>query len=621
MQNSSSMKTTIKSTSYALLLLLFCRIGPAYAQNEKFTASVSSSAIAIGDQLQVTFSLNANGRNFHAPTFVDFTVLMGPSQSTQMQIVNGAVSQTISFTYVLQAVKEGTLKIGSAEIYVGNTKLTTNPITVTVTKGAPQPQTQKGQQGNQQGNDAVYGGKNVFIVATVNQSNPYRGEGICVTYKLYTKVSIVNYATEKLPSLSGFWSSDIAIQPQTPFHEENYNGVSYRAAEIKKAIIFPQRSGTLTIDPMEAEVIARVQMKKQKSNDPFDQFFNDPFFNNPIFNNSVQDIKLKLKSEPIKINVRDLPPNSPASFNGAVGTFNYEVALDKKETKANEPVTLKIKITGKGNLKLIDAPKISFPADFEVYDPKENLSINTTAAGVTGSKTFEYLIIPRNSGEFKIPATPFSYFDLEKKKYEEHSGPELTLKVEHGTESATTIISGVNKSDVQLLGKDIHFIKTKEPDFSLNEKPIFRTPVFYGVVGFPAIAFLWLLIFTRRKREREANSGLVKSRGANKVAMKRLSAARKFLDGGKKDEFLDEMFRALWGFVSDKLRIPVSELTKETVSHALSNKKVSEEVINEFIGTIGNCEFARFAGTSDGANQELYDKGISVISKLENFIR
>lgn len=601
-----------------------------FGEDGKFTVSVNPPSVSVGEQFQLTFTLNGSGKNFKAPPFPDFNVLMGPSQSTQMQIYNGSVTQSQSFTYILQAVKDGTFRIGSAEILSGNTKLTTNPVTVVVTKGASKPSkpsnpSARGSQGGQGGQSGqtdaqAYDGKNVFIVAQANKTTAYRGEGISVTYKLYTKVNLLNYAVDKLPSLSGFWSQDVQMPQQLDFHNENYDGINYRVAEIKKVVLFPQRSGGLTIDPMEAEVIARIQVKKQRSNDPFDQFFNDPFFNNPFFNNNVQDIKLKLKSDPIHITAKELPDGAPASFSGAVGTFGIDASLDKKETKANEPLTLKLRISGKGNIKLVDAPKVEFPPDFETYDPKENVSINATSSGVSGTKTFEYLLIPRNSGEFKIMVSPFSYFDLDKKAYKEVSGQEFVVKIDKGN-AQPTVVSGVIQSDVQLLGKDIRFIKTKEPDFRSTSTPLFLSPLFNLTAGLP-FALLFILILVRRKqKDNEANSGLIKSQRATKVALKRLSKAKEFLSQNKSGEFLDEMFRALWGFVSDKLRIPVADLSKENVSSALTEKKVPDELIKQFLETIDQCEFARFAGSQSGSYNELYDKGIDIITKLEHQIK
>jgi len=400
---------------YLSLIWINFQAFPLYAQNEKLTATTSSSTVSVRDQFQVTFTFTGTGKNFRAPDFANFSVLMGPNQSSSVQIVNGNFSQTLSFTYVLQAVNEGTFKIGAAEISGSAGKVLSNALSINVVKGSSQPQSQQGNQGSTQQNTAD--SKNVFLKTFVDKANVYQGEAVVVTYRLYTKVALVNYSVEKIPSMNGFWSQDIAMPQQLQFRQENLDGVAYNVADIKKMVLFPQRSGTLTVDAMNGEVIARIQVKRQgRNNDPFDQFFNDPFFNNP-FNSGVKDVKVPLKGEAVKINVKALPDNAPASFNGAVGKLNFEVSVDKKELKAHEPVTLKIKISGKGNIKLIDPPSITFPPDFETYDPKENSNLNATTAGVTGTKTIEYLLIPRNAGEYKIPIADFAFFDLVHKRF------------------------------------------------------------------------------------------------------------------------------------------------------------------------------------------------------------
>lgn len=608
-------------------MLAFIQSG--YGQDEKFTASTSASTVGNGEQFQVTFTLNTQGRGFKAPSFSNFNVLMGPNQSSSVQFINGSMSQQLSFTYILQAVKEGTFKIDGAEISVGSKKLVSNSLTINVTKGSGNSAsggTSGQRQGQQGGNSGASqgtiegGGKNVFIRASADRNSVYQGEGIAVTYRLYTKVDLLNYSISKMPSWNGFWSQDVSLPQQLEFHTENYDGVNYRVADIRKVILFPQHSGNLTIDPIEGEVIARVQVKRQSnSNDPFDQFFNNPF-SNPFFGN-YRDVKVELKSDPIKVNVKELPANAPQSFSGAVGKLSCEVSLDKKEVKAHDAVSLKIKISGKGNIKLIESPKVTSPPDFESYDPKENANVNPTMAGVTGTKTFEYLLIPRNPGEFKIGVAPFSYFDLDKKQYIEIPVPDLSIKVLKGEGGSATVVSGVERSDVQLLGKDIRFLKTNVPDFNGRKGIFYGGVIFWLLLVIPIVLFLFFLLFRRRAKERAGNVGMIRSQKANKVAMKRLSTAKKFLSANEKDKFLDEMFRAMWGFISDKLQIPVAELSKDSVSASLASRNVSEDLIRQFISTLDDCEFARFAGSAGDNNESIYQKGIDIISKLENAIR
>ncbi|MEI6507890.1 MAG: BatD family protein, partial [Bacteroidota bacterium] len=293
---------------------------------------------------------------------------------------------------------------------------------------------------------------------------------------------------------------------------------------------------------------------------------------------------------------------------------------DKKEVKAHDAINLKIKVTGKGNIKLIDPPKIEFPPDFETYDPKVNANAIVSETGVNGTKTFEYLIIPRNAGEYKITVNGFTYFDLDNNKYATQPGNEFVLKVTKGDETVTTTVSGVSKSDVQFIGKDIRFIKTTIPVFALNQTAYYDSILFYMLLIIPAILFVLLIIFRKRYIELQSNVTLLKSRKANTVAMKRLKIAKKLLSQNNSTEFLDEMFKVLWGFVSDKLQIPVSELSKENVTTILATKNVSPESVKIFIEALDACEMARFARSIAASNDKIYQMGIDVISKLEEEI-
>jgi hypothetical protein len=264
---------------------------------------------------------------------------------------------------------------------------------------------------------------------------------------------------------------------------------------------------------------------------------------------------------------------------------------------------------------------VEFPPDFETYDPKENVSANATSSGVTGTKTFEYLIIPRNAGNYKIDVAPFSFFDLEKRQYQVIQAPDFTLKVGRGSDGGTTVIQSANQSDVQVLGKDIRFIKTKEPEFNDQSGIVLYSPLFYSLVFTPALLFTGLILIKRKRDSMAGRMNIIRSQRANKIAMKRLSAAKKFLSTNEKEKFLDEMFRALWGFISDKLQIPVSDLSKESAMIALQNKDVPEPLINQFAETIDSCEFARFAGGMADSNESIYNKGIDIITSLESAIR
>ncbi len=614
-------KMNLNNIKYLLMLLCMAVLSATClkvdAATPRFVASASATTVAAGEQIQVTFELSATGTNFHAPTFAGFNVLMGPSQSSSMQIMNGSMSQSLAFTYVIQALKEGAYKIGAASIEVEGKKVQSNELSITVVKGAAPPPAQSGQQ-KSQGNDASgVSDKSVFFRVSVDKSNVYRGEAIIVTYKLFTKISLINYALQKMPALEGFYSQDINAPQKLEFGTEVLDGIQYKSAIIKQLVLFPQRSGNLTLDAMEGEVVARIQTRRQQQgNNPFDIFFNDPFFNN-----SIQDVQIKIKSQPVRITVKDLPKGSPETFNGAVGKFTLSASFDRKEAKAHDALNLKVKISGSGNLKLLDPPKIDFPPDFETYDPKEVSNAAATLDGVNGSKTFEYLIIPKNAGEYKVSVGDFTFFDLGKNKYETVKGSDFVLKIAKGDETVTASVSGVAKNEIEYLGKDIRFIKTNTPAFAQNDGLFYGSGRFLFLCLIPALLFVAVVILRVRHLKMNSDLGGLKSRKANKVAQKRLGAAKKFLAENKPDAFLDEMFRALWGFISDRLRIEVSQLSKENVSAALKQKNVSDTTIDEFIATLDSCEMARFARGTGESNQQIFDMGIAIISKLEEEIK
>lgn len=594
---------------YCLIVLLLC--GKVFAQDISFTATVNNTTVAAGEQFQLTYSVNGNATRFQAPAFRDFSVLVGPSQSMSTQIINGSFSQAVSYTYVLIAQKEGTFEITPASVDVNGKKYQSNALKIIVVKGNPPAQSQS-KPGNEPA-PAAADANNVFIRAFVDRTNVLQGEPVTVTYKLCTRVTLVNYNILKLPAFSGFWNEEIAIPQQLQFSKQVMDGVQYNVADVKKVVLYPQRTGTLTVEPMEGEVIARIQVKRQQTNDPFDIFFN----------NSIRDVKYSIKSDPVKISVKELPA-LPAGyvFNGAVGKFTREVTLDKKETKTNEAVTLKIKFSGKGNIKLIDAPEIKTPQDIEAYDPKVNENITPAAGGSSGTKTFEYLLIPRKTGEYKIPVESFCYFDLSKKSYVQIPAPEMFIKVNRGTESGAATVTGVSKEDVRMLGKDIRYIKTGSFTTASSRTINFLSPAFYMLQAFPFAAMLLILIARRKQIQRQSNVVLMRRRKADSVARKRLKTAKKFLDVNEKQKFLDEMFRALWGFASDKLGVQVADLTREKIREELSARKIGEEIIQSFGETVDACEYARFAPADDSHQlEDIYAKGIGVITAMDKAIQ
>ena len=612
----------IVSRIISFIVFAFCAQGIpsghfAFAQDATFTASVDRNKVAMGEQFEITFTLNGSngGSNFRQPAFNDFLTLSGPNQSTNMQFINGATSMSVSYSCIIQPRAEGKFVIGPAFINHNGKQLQTQPVTIEVSKGAPQSKSGSPQSGQ----DAEIGkqiGDNLFLKVSVDKSRVYQGEQLTVTYKIYTRVGIANYNLSKLPSLTGCWSEDIEVVKQVQLTNEVVNGKQYRVGVLKKVALFPQRSGTLPLDPMELDCVVQVQTR-HKSNDIFDQFFNDPFFGNST------NVNYKVRSQSVNITVLPLPSAGvPPAFSGAVGKYAMEAWLDKPQTKTNEPVTLKVKISGSGNLKLLEAPQVNVSSDVEKYDPK--ISDNVTKQGdqIAGTRTFEYLLIPRHPGEQKIPSVSFAYFDIEKKNYVSLKSPEFVLSVEKGSENTPTYAAGVSKEDVKLLGEDIRFIKSG--NILLNRKSVtfFGSPFFFVLSVSPVFAFIGFIVYAKRREKMLGNVVLVRNRKARKIAQKRLTEAKRFLDAKKKAEFYTEISRALWGYIADKLGIPPSDLSIDLVGTSLDGKNIPEEVVSKLTATIELCEFARFGPAADTVQMDqVYSETVELISIIEERLR
>ncbi len=614
----------MKNFILTILSFYFLIAGSVVGQNVQFTGS-AKNVVRTGERFNLVYTVNAEGSNFKGPNFKNFNILTGPhtSQSSSVQIINGKVSRSVeyTFTYMLSAGAEGIFEIQPAQINVDGTSYKSNPVKIQVVKGATQ-QGQQGSQQNQQGGTTTQDFKDdVFIRAVVNKRNPMQGEQIIITYKLYYRINISAPEFTKEPSFKGFWKNDLMKDRQSYVqYTENYKGQQYNVAELKKFALFPQRSGKITIEKADAITQAQVRAKtQQRSKDPFfDNFFNDPFFNR------YQTIEIPLAVNAITINVSPLPTsNRPGDFSGAVGNFKFDASIDKTELKANEAINLKFIVSGTGNVELVDKINVTFPPDFEVYDPKITKNINTSGNGVSGRKTFEYLIIPRTKGEFKINPVKFSFFDLAKKSYITLTSPEYTINVAKGDGSqAEVAYSGVNQADIKYIGSDIRHIKIKDTGLRLIGSFFFGSTPFYILLIVPVALFILFVIFMKNELKKRSNIALMRNRKATKVAKKRMKQAHTYLKENNKEKFYVEVSQALWGYLSDKFSIPMANLSMETVNETLTNKDVKEETINQFIETLNNCEYARFApGESSSAMESIYNESVKIISHIENELK
>jgi len=632
MNNRIQLKKLFVSTK---ALFVFCIAFFALSCNQlfgqaKFSMSAPSS-VPVNQNFQLNITLeNANG-NPKPPAFNDFQVLSGPNTSTSMSWINGAVTQSVTYSYILKPKQEGTFKIGKASVVVSGVTMESNELTVNITKAAPvQQQRQRdpfdpfgdpyGQQQQQQpevsqADLAKQLKDDVFLRLEISKGSVYEGEMLTATYKLYLRRDLAGYSLDKAPAFEGFWSQDVELDPKRRPTPETYNGKQYQVVDLLKYNLYPQRSGNLKLPAAEIKVVAVVQAARSRN--PFDDFFNG---------GRVQQVPMTLKSEAGAVNVKGLPDkDKPADFSGAVGKFNFETSISSKEGKTDDPITYTVKINGTGNLKLIESPAVKLPSAFEVYDPKTKENITNGPAGLTGSKQYDYLIIPRQPGEYKIDSRSFSYFDPTAAKYVTINSPEYALKITGAPSKNmnTGANAAVSKQDISLLGQDIRYIKTTIPEFNKDNKPFFGSMGFIGMYSAPMLLFLLLIGLRRRNETMAADIVGTKRRRAIKLAKKRLSIADKHLKTDDKKAFYDEVSRATWGYLGDKLNIDMAELSKDNVEEKLQARAVKPETITRLKGLINTCEMALYAPVSDEHTEmkKNYDTAMNLIADLEDEVK
>lgn len=582
------------------------------AQDVSVTAE-GPRAVELGEQFVVNFSVNAKPSNFQAPDMKDFYVLSGPNQSTSQnfQYINGKANQsfTVTFTYYLQATKAGTFIIPPAVVTVDKKDYSSNSLAIEVVGTQNQPKTEP--QEETPSAQAQVPDEELFVRVVTDKSSVYQGEPIIATLKIYTRLSISGFGSSDMPDFAGFWTKEIETPTQINLQRENVGGVIYNTGVIRKVILFPQKTGDITISPFKLETYVRQQIKTPRN--IFDDFFGP----------SYQDVPKMLTSKPVIINVKPLPADKPAGFSGAVGALSIESDIDKTQVATNDAVTIKIRVKGNGNLNLIEAPKIDFPPDFDNFDPKVTSNITNSAGGQTGSKTFEYLIIPRHAGNYRIPPVVFSYFDLNRKQYQTLTTSEFKISVAKGPEEeSVAVISGLSKEELKILGSDILFIKSGPFKIYPAGKFMFGTLPFYGLYAGSFILFLAVVLIRRAHIRKIQNEELVRNRKANKVAKEKLRQASVHLKQNKTEAFYESILKALWGYLSDKLNIPLSELSRETVGKALAVHITDSAPVDDLINLIDVCEMARFAPSADvQAMDKVYSDSVRLISKLEQNIR
>jgi len=580
-------------------------------QDLRFEASVDSRKVVVGQQFQLTFTATSSQsvslQNFTPPDFSKFVVLSGPMESSQYQWINGRASSSLSYVYVLTVQKPGKYTIGPASVEYKGTRFTSTPIEIEGVQGTPG-QT-GGQAAAQQSGLPADLSENLFIKAETNKLRVKQGEQFNVTYKLYTRVNIENYTISKAPTYEGFWAEDFDQAKSPQITTEVIDGKQFRVAILKRTALFATQAGKLAITPL--EVRCAVQLRR-KSPDPFD-IFNDPLFSR------LKTEEIDFASNGLSITVDPLPGPPPPDFNGAVGEYAFSASIDRKEVKTGDAVTLRLTVSGTGNVKLVRIPEPVFPGDFETYEPQLTEKISREGNLISGSKTAEYLFVPRNEGERIIEAVSFVYYDLKKKSYVPIRSQRFVITIAPG--KPVTPGSGLtaSKEDVRLLGQDIRFLKLSPGSFRrMDELGAGGTWFFIGMIA-PPLVFIGAFMFRKRQEKMLGNSQLVRARKAGREASRQLKAAVKILARGDTESYHAEVSRALFRYVSDKFHIPPATLGLDTVADVLRGRKVSEGTIDRLRSCIERAEYARFAPGADTqeARRDLLDAARTAIDEVE----
>lgn len=599
-----------------LLFLLF--IGNISADEITFVAQAPKSVV-VNQQFRLTFKINrANVKEPTIPDLSDFDILTGPHRSTQQsyQLVNGKMSkeESVTFTYILMAENEGEFRVPAASIMVDNKKYNSNPLRIKVLpadqNSASQGQGGGGMQVRNSGSTNVTD-EELFVRATLSMGKVYEQEAVLLTYKVYSTVNLTNLSNPT-PDLKGFHIQEVQLPREKHFELEHYNGRNYQTVVWRQFVLFPQQSGVLEIPSLTFEGVVAVQNRRNL--DPFEMMFNG--------GPSYVEVKKNLSSNKLSLDVKKLPTGRPAGFSGGVGQFSINSSISASEVKTNEEITLKVRVKGIGNMKLVGNPIMDFPSEFEVYDPIIDNKFSLKTNGFSGEKVFEYVITPRASGTYTIPAARFIYFDPLSDSYKTIEGEPYTVNVEKGKEQSAPTTTYIGKETSKVLASDIRHIKLGTKDISNGKSNFFASTTYYLLYIIPLVLFILYIIVHRKRVIENANVSLVRTKQANKVAVKRLKIAKKLLDQNRKNEFYDDILKTLWGYMSDKMNIPVSLLSKDNVANELEKRGADVSLVNELNAALNEAEFARYApGDAGEAMDKVYAMAINVISRMENSIK
>ena len=542
---------------------------------------------------------------------------MGPSTSTQSsyQMVNGhtSSSSSVTYTYILSATKNGSFTIPAAHASVHGKTIHSNELHIKVSGTAQSNSGNTGSQRSPSGNTQMraagshISGSDLFIKVSANKSHVHEQEPILLTYKVYTLVDLTSL-NGKMPDLKSFYTREVPLPQQKSFKVESLNGRPYRTVTWQQYVMFPQTTGKLEIPSITYEGMVVLQ---NRNVDPFEAFFNG--------GSGYVEVKKEITAPGITITVDPLPAH-PTGFSGGVGTFTLTAQLDKNEVKANDPVTMRVIVSGTGNLKLIKQPVVNLPKDFDKYDAKITDKTKLTTSGMEGSMIYDILMVPRHQGKYEVPPVEFTYFDTQTNSYKTLRSQSFTLDVAKGDGSSS--VATYTGEEVKQLNKDIRYIKTENTPLRAVGDYFFGSVFYWVSLAVLLAVFISLFIIFRHRAVENANIGKMRGKRANKVAVRRLRVANKLLKAGKQNEFYDEVLRALWGYVGDKLDMPVTQLSRDNISQRLTERGVENDTVTQFIGALDECEYARYAPSDASGNMnKVYDAAIQAIMKIEEFMK
>lgn len=604
-------------------LLLLTVISSVIADELSFVASAPKSVV-VNQQFRLSYKVNRI--NVNEPTIPEikgFMVLSGPGRSTMQSYssdINGKTTAiaSVTFTYTLMAEKEGEFTIPPASIVVDGERLTSNEVAIKVlpedtsSRSSSSSQRGNGSRGVANTNSTNISNDDLFIRATLNKTKVYEQEAVLLTYKVYSAVNLTNLDFPT-PDLKGFHIQEVELPKEKQFELDRYNNRNYQSLIWRQFVLFPQQSGKIEIPSLEFEGVVAVQTRR--SMDPFEMMFNG--------RSSYVEVKKSLKTNRLTLDVEKLPAGRPVGFSGGVGKISISSEISRTKLKTNEETTLKIIVKGVGNMKLIGNPTVSFPSEFEVYDPIINNRFTLKSNGFSGEKVYEYVITPRSSGTFTIPASSLSYFDTASGTYKTVTTEEFIIEVEKGKETPiASATSYIGKERAKVLATDIRHIKLGNAELKPENNTLVASPYYVLFYIIPLLLFIAYIVMYRKKMTENANVSFVRTKKANKVAVKRLKIARILMKENRPDEFYDEILKTLWGYMSDKLSIPVSQLSKENIAIEIGRKGVDESLIKEIQDALNEGEFARYApGDSEATMDKVFSMSMDVISKLENSIK